>query len=185
MVNEWVYCPRLAYLEWVEGEWAESADTAEGRRAHARVDRGSGRLPDPDELDKEMANARSVTLSSERLGVIARIDVVEVGDGVVMPVDFKKGKRPHVAAGAYEPERVQVCAQAMILEDNGYTIEHGRTVVRRVAGEGAGVARRGPAGAYSRRGQRAADRSRDPPATTAAGEQSQVSPVLARGHLSP
>ncbi len=27
MVNEWVYCPRLAYLEWVEGEWADSGDT--------------------------------------------------------------------------------------------------------------------------------------------------------------
>ena len=23
MVNEWVYCLRLAYLEWVEGEWSE------------------------------------------------------------------------------------------------------------------------------------------------------------------
>ena len=119
MVNEWVYCPRLAYLEWVEGEWAESADTAEGRRVHARVDKGGGRLPDPDELDEEMARARSVTLSSERLGVIAKMDVVEVADGIVMPVDFKKGKRPHVPAGAYEPERVQVCVQAMILEDTG------------------------------------------------------------------
>ena len=125
MVNEWVYCPRLAYLEWVEGEWAESADTAEGKRVHARVDKGGGRLPDPDELDEEMAKARSVTLSSERLGVIAKIDVVEVADGIVMPVDFKKGKRPHVAAGAYEPERVQVCVQAMILEDNGYKVEQG------------------------------------------------------------
>ena len=67
MVNEWVYCPRLAYLEWVEGEWAESADTAEGKRVHARVDKGGGRLPDPDELDEEMARVRSVTLSSERL----------------------------------------------------------------------------------------------------------------------
>jgi len=26
MVNEYVYCPRLAYLEWVQGEWAESGD---------------------------------------------------------------------------------------------------------------------------------------------------------------
>ncbi len=24
MVNEWVYCPRLAFLEWVDGEWADS-----------------------------------------------------------------------------------------------------------------------------------------------------------------
>ncbi len=125
MVNEWVYCPRLAYLEWVEGEWADSVDTAKGKRVHARVDRDVGRLPSPDELDEEMGQARSVMLSSERLGVIAKMDVVEAKEGYVMPVDFKKGKRPHVAAGAYEPERVQVCVQAMILEDNGYKVQHG------------------------------------------------------------
>ncbi len=123
MVNEWVYCPRLAYLEWVEAEWAESGDTAEGRRAHVRVDEGGGRLPEPDELGEERARARSVTLSSERLGVIAKMDVVETGEGLAMPVDFKKGKRPHVAGGAYEPERVQLCVQAMILEDHGYKVE--------------------------------------------------------------
>lgn len=125
MVNEWVYCPRLAYLEWVEGEWAESGDTAEGRRAHDRVDEGGGRLPAPDELGGDMAQARAVTLASERLGVIAKMDVVEIDAGAAMPVDFKKGKRPHVAAGAYEPERVQICTQAMILEDNGYAVEQG------------------------------------------------------------
>ena len=38
MVNEWVYCPRLAYLEWVDGEWADTGDTEDGRRIHARVD---------------------------------------------------------------------------------------------------------------------------------------------------
>ena len=27
MLNEYTYCPRLMYLEWVQGEWAESADT--------------------------------------------------------------------------------------------------------------------------------------------------------------
>ena len=40
MVNEWVYCPRLAFLEWVDGEWADFGDTEEGRRAHVRVDCG-------------------------------------------------------------------------------------------------------------------------------------------------
>ncbi|WP_423930506.1 CRISPR-associated endonuclease Cas4g/Cas1g [Candidatus Palauibacter sp.] len=125
MVNEWVYCPRLAYLEWVEGEWAESSDTAQGKRVHARVDQSGGRLPAPEELGVEVARVRSVTLSSERLGVIAKMDVVDVRDGLVMPVDFKKGKRPHVAFGAYDPERVQVCVQAMILEDNGYRVEQG------------------------------------------------------------
>ena len=125
MINEWVYCPRLAFLEWVEGEWADSGDTAEGRRAHATVDAGGGRLPAPDDLGEEMARARAVTLASERLGIIAKMDVVEADGGTATPVDFKKGKRPHVAAGAYEPERVQVCAQGMILEDNGYTVGHG------------------------------------------------------------
>ncbi len=125
MVNEWVYCPRLAYLEWVEGEWADTSDTVAGRRTHARVDSGGGRLPQPDAPDDPMAKAHAVTLSSSRLGIIAKMDVVELKDGHVTPIDFKKGKRPHVAAGAYEPERVQVCAQAMILEDNGYTVSRG------------------------------------------------------------
>lgn len=82
-------------------------------------------LPAPDELGADMAQARAVTLASERLGIIAKMDVVEVSAGAAMPVDFKKGKRPHVAAGAYEPERVQICTQAMVLEDHGYAVEQG------------------------------------------------------------
>jgi len=37
MLNEFAYCPRLAYLEWVQGEWAESADTVDGKFQHRRV----------------------------------------------------------------------------------------------------------------------------------------------------
>jgi hypothetical protein len=47
MVNEYQYCPRLAYLEWVQGEWAESSDTVEGRYRHRAVDHASGDLPSP------------------------------------------------------------------------------------------------------------------------------------------
>ncbi len=47
MVNEYQYCPRLAYLEWVQSEWANSGDTVEGRYSHRRVDRPSGELPEP------------------------------------------------------------------------------------------------------------------------------------------
>ena len=131
MVNEFQYCPRLAYLEWVQGEWAELADTVEGRGAHRRVDRGSGELPDPDALgDDERLHARSVTLSSERLGLIARLDLVEIEDGSVVPVDYKRGRRPHVAAGAYDPERVQLCVQGLILEDNGYRCAEGALYFR-------------------------------------------------------
>jgi CRISPR-associated endonuclease Cas1/CRISPR-associated protein Cas4 len=126
MVNEWVYCPRLAFLEWVDGEWADSGDTEEGRRAHVRVDAGGGKLPVPGEIDeKPDFTARSVTLASDRLGIIAKMDLIEGEDGNVSPVDTKRGKRPHVTEGAYEPERVQVCAQALILEDAGYKVSEG------------------------------------------------------------
>ena len=125
MVNEYSYCPRLAYLEWVQGEWADSADTVEGRHAHRRVDRGGGSLPSADADDFERLHARSVTLSSERLGLIARIDLIEADGGRVVPVDYKRGKRPHVKGGAYEPERVQLCVQGLILREQGYRCEEG------------------------------------------------------------
>lgn len=126
MLNEHVYCPRLAYLEWVQGEWAESADTVQGRHVHRRVDRPGGDLPPPDEAAlAERIHARSVTLSSSRLGLIAKLDLIEGADGLVVPVDYKRGKRPHVSRGAYDPERVQLCAQGMILEEHGYRCQQG------------------------------------------------------------
>ena len=126
MVNEYQYCPRLAYLEWVQGEWAESADTVEGRRTHRRTDKPGGELPPPGEVEGETRiHARSITLSSNRLGVIAKMDLIEGEGGAVVPVDYKRGKRPHVPKGAYEPERVQLCVQGMILQEHGYACTEG------------------------------------------------------------
>lgn len=127
MVNEFVYCPRLAYLMWGQAEWAETGDTVDGRRVHTRVDRPNAPLPDPEALegDDTKVVSRSLTLSSEKLGVIAKIDVAEAENGAVTPIDYKRGKRPHVSRGAYEPERVQVCLQALLLEEHGYRVEEG------------------------------------------------------------
>ncbi len=129
MVNEYVYCPRLAYLMWTQSEWAETGDTVEGNRVHARVDRASAPLPTPEILEGAVAEAkvvgRALTLSSAALGVIAKIDVAEAEDGVVTPIDYKRGKRPHVSLGAYEPERIQVCLQALLLEEHGYRVDAG------------------------------------------------------------
>jgi CRISPR-associated protein Cas1 len=141
MVNEYQYCPRLAYLMWVQGEWADSADTVEGRFRHRRVETGPGAFPDADDLPAgERLHARSVTVASERLGLIARIDLIEAGDDpragatsvvapasppTVTPVDYKRGRRPHVTAGAWEPERVQLCVQGLLLEEQGYRCEGG------------------------------------------------------------
>jgi CRISPR-associated protein Cas1 len=126
MVNEYQYCPRLSYLEWVQGEWSDSSDTVEGRYAHRKVDKPGGDLPVPPNTDEpERVHARSITLSSNRLGLIAKLDLLEGEGDCVTPVDYKRGKRPHVPQGAYEPERVQLCVQALILEEHGYRCEEG------------------------------------------------------------
>lgn len=127
MVNEWVYCPRLAVLEWGRGEWAGNADTAAGRRAHKATDTGPApALPAAEALgDADTLKTRRLLLSSERLGLTAELDVIEAGDGRVVPVDIKTGKRPHVAEGAHLPERVQVCVQALLLREAGYSVEEG------------------------------------------------------------
>jgi CRISPR-associated endonuclease Cas1/CRISPR-associated protein Cas4 len=126
MLNGYQYCPRLAYLEWVQGEWADSADTVEGRHVHRRVDARAGKLPPAEDLAEDTKlHARSITLSSNRLGLIAKIDLIEADEGAVVPVDYKRGKRPHVPRGAYDPERVQLCAQGLILEEHGYRCAEG------------------------------------------------------------
>jgi CRISPR-associated endonuclease Cas1/CRISPR-associated protein Cas4 len=122
MVNEYVYCPRLAYLMWVQQEWAESADTVSGRHLHRKVD---GPPKEKRDEEQRLIHARSITLGSERLGVIARLDLVEADGEQATPVEYKRGKRPHVAKGAWEPEQVQLCLQGLLLEEHGYRSEGG------------------------------------------------------------
>jgi CRISPR-associated protein Cas1 len=124
MVNEFVYCPRLFWLEYVEREFESSYDTVDGSRIHRRVDRPSGELPD--EIVDMRSAATSVELSSERLGVVAKIDVVEADGGQAVPVDFKRGKVPPVPGGVNDPERVQLCLAALLLRENGHACDRGR-----------------------------------------------------------
>jgi CRISPR-associated protein Cas1 len=123
MLNEFTYCPRLFYLEWVQGEFVDNAFTVEGRLAHRRVDGRAGTMPDPE--DAAPFQIRSVALSSERLGLSAKIDVVEGDGGSVCPVDYKRGKPPPTDLGAHEPERVQLCAYGLLLRENGHACERG------------------------------------------------------------
>lgn len=123
MVNEFVYCPRLFFYEWVEGVFAHSADTVEGALRHDKLEAAADPLPAPAAVeDGEGIRARSVELASDRLGVIAKIDLVEGSGGSVTPVDYKKGAPRDGADGpeAWPADRVQVGVQALILRDNGY-----------------------------------------------------------------
>ena len=126
MLNEFAYCPRLAYLEWVQGEFRESADTLEGSAKHRRVDAEKGKMPEPGGGEEKVEfHAQSVMLSGEKLGAIARIDLVKGTGKKATPVDYKKGKAPDIPEGAWEPERVQICIQGLILRENGYECDEG------------------------------------------------------------
>ncbi len=123
MVNEFEYCPRLFYLEWVQSQFEHNPDTLEGLYVHRNVDPGGGRIGDPDE-DNPVRRARSVMLGSENLGLIAVADIIEGFDDTVIPVEVKRG-RPPLHGPAWSPELVQLCAIGLLLKDNGYDCTEG------------------------------------------------------------
>jgi len=127
MVNEFVYCPRLFCYEWVDGVFRESVDTVEGKIQHQRVDAKATELPKPEDAVTDQIHSRSVTLSSDRLRVIAKIDLVEGSEDGVSPVDFKHG-RPRDANDGLElwpADRAQLAVQGLVLREAGYQCAEG------------------------------------------------------------
>ena len=164
MLNEFVYCQRLFYYEFVEGVFVESADTLRGGAIHQRVDSGTGALPaakrkseaaKPKEVpgttadaadsaskaaetqstEPETIHSRSVQMGSERLGVVAKMDLVESKTGKeylltaleVCPVDYKAGapKEGEEANELWDTDKMQLGLQALILRDNSYACNEG------------------------------------------------------------
>ena len=125
MLNEFVYCPRLCYIEWVQCEFIDSVDTVDGRYQHRRVDLDSGKLPENKGEDAESFHARSVSLSGPEIGITCRIDLLEGDGNEVVPIDYKRGSVPNVPEGAYEPERIQLCVQGLVLRENGFQCDEG------------------------------------------------------------
>ena len=134
MLNEYVYCPRLFHLMHVEGRWEDNVFTVEGRHAHRRGEEKDEVLPDPpspgkpEEVpggDPVPAIARSVSLGSERLGLVAKLDLVEASAGTAVPVETKRGRVPDNPERSWEPERVQLMTQGLLLREHGYRVDHG------------------------------------------------------------
>ncbi len=130
MLNEFVYCPRLFFYEHVEGVFAHNRETVEGTIRHAKLDGKQDDLPSGDELQAsgEAIHSRSVTLSSDTHGLIAKMDLIEGEAGLVTPVDYKRGsprESEDGLLGAWDTDRVQLAVQALVLRDNGYRCEEG------------------------------------------------------------
>ncbi|QDU39638.1 CRISPR-associated protein Cas4/endonuclease Cas1 fusion [Maioricimonas rarisocia] len=132
MLNEFTYCPRLGYLEWVQGEWADNLETRQGTFGHRHVDkpdRKSISAPkepaDAEKQDGDVIHARSIMLAADQEELLAKLDLLEIDGDRATPVDYKRGKAPDIPEGAYEPERVQLCAQGLVLRENGYACDEG------------------------------------------------------------
>lgn len=134
MLNAYVYCPRLFHLVHVEGRWEDNAFTVEGRFAHRRGEKESDVLPEPSpqagaggEPAGEPAPeiSRSVQLGSERLGLVAKMDLVATSADSAVPVETKRGRVPDNPDRSWEPERVQLMAQGLLLRESGFRVDHG------------------------------------------------------------
>lgn len=123
MLNEYVYCQRLFYLEWVDHRWADNDDTAQGRFAHRRVDQTGPALPPPTEMESFL-RAHSVQIENAELGLVAVIDRVDHSDGTASPVDIKKGS-PAPDDQAWPADQMQLMVQAVLLREAGYRVESG------------------------------------------------------------
>ena len=118
IVNEHSYCPRLAYLMWVDGANADNAATIEGSHVHRNVDRPPTRT-----LEERPRAVRSLALSDEGVGVIARIDLVEIDGEQAVPIEYKRGVPWREDQPLRPPEQQQVFAHIALLRANGYRVE--------------------------------------------------------------
>ena len=106
-----LFCERQCALIHIEQAWSENLFTAEGRIMHERVDSG-GR-----ESRGAVRLAYGLALHSFRLGLAGKADVVEfhrdgAGNWQPFPVEHKRGR-----AKKENWDRVQLCAQAICLEE--------------------------------------------------------------------
>ncbi|MDW7967261.1 MAG: CRISPR-associated protein Cas4 [Thermoanaerobaculum sp.] len=117
LLAQYAYCPRRAYLIRAQGEWQDNVFVEEGRGVHRRVAAAGG--------EESPLPTRSLSLEAPALGLRGVVDVLERQGNTVRPVEYKRGKKPPVPEQTREPERVQLCAQALLLRAHGYKVTEG------------------------------------------------------------
>ena len=114
-LNQLVYCPRRFWLMYYQSEIEINAPMLEGTLRHKRAH-------DPgQEKDENGRILRSVHIWSDALRLAGIADFVEEHNGVLTPVEYKRGRM-----GQWINDHVQLCAQAMCLEERtGTTVPEG------------------------------------------------------------
>ena len=124
MLTQYAYCKRLSYMEWVQGEFAYNADVIDGKYQHRNVDKPAGRKKLEEDTDEKI-HARSITLSNIELGLISKMDLLELKGNLATPIEYKRGTTPKNPNQTYEDHTIQVCAQGLLLRAHGYECTKG------------------------------------------------------------
>jgi len=107
MLNALEYCPRRFYYEFVQGDMLENEFVLEGTLLHERADEPGMHTTQDGDLQ-----INHLYLHSEELRLTGFADVVQEQDGLLIPVEYKHGK-----AGKWLNDHIQLCAQALCLEE--------------------------------------------------------------------
>ena len=124
-LHNYVYCPRLFYLQWVENIFVPNEDTVTGSAIHSRVDEPT--KIKQDSILSEGGNLRSVYLSSDTLELTGVADLVEsLSDGKRFLIDYKKGSPNRTIHGEWQVkdnDAIQLGAYALLLKENGVDVD--------------------------------------------------------------
>lgn len=124
-LHNYVYCPRLFYLQWVENIFVQNEDTVQGSALHKRVDEPS--VSKEEALLQEGGKLRSFHISSDALGITGVVDIVEQGgDGHTCLLDYKKGVASPDTQGGWQVKKndaIQLAAYALLLKERGITVD--------------------------------------------------------------
>ncbi|MBF2084340.1 CRISPR-associated protein Cas4 [Thermoleptolyngbya sp. C42_A2020_037] len=105
-LNQYTYCPHRCWRMFCAGEFVDNHYTLEGTGLHDRVHSlGAGHR-------EETWQVRAIWLRSERYGLVGKADLIEAENGKYYPVEYKRS-----ATGEFENDALQVCAQALCLEE--------------------------------------------------------------------
>ena len=107
-LQHFVFCPRQCAYIHIECAWEGNYFTALGDQLHERVHSNEF------ETRGRVRTERGVQVCSERLGITGKLDLLEIESApfALTPVEYKRGKPK-----ASDCDRVQLCAQALCLEE--------------------------------------------------------------------
>lgn len=106
-LNAVEYCPRRFHYEFVQGDMLKNEFVLEGTLLHQRADEPGQHITQDGERQ-----INHLYLYSEALHLSGFADIVEEENGFLIPVEYKHGKE-----GKWLNDHVQLCAQALCLEE--------------------------------------------------------------------